>query len=42
LMDNNQAWVLSENGRYHRVEKPEQSDLISAQASLLSMLAKKF
>jgi polyphosphate kinase len=41
LMDNNQAWVLSENGRYHRVEKPEQSDLISAQASLLSMLAKK-
>ena len=42
LTDNNQAWILSANGRYHRIEKPEQSDLISAQTFLLSKLAKKF
>tara|TARA_B110000977_G_scaffold197795_1_gene281211 strand:- start:974 stop:1723 length:750 start_codon:yes stop_codon:yes gene_type:complete len=42
LMDNNQAWMLSAKGRYHRIEKPEQSDLMSAQSFLLSKLAKKF
>jgi len=42
LSDNTQAWILSENGRYQRVERPEDVEPISAQTTLLTSLAKTF
>lgn len=41
LADNSQAWTLDATGRYHRVERGD-SDIISAQQSLLEDLAKQF
>ena len=40
LSDNTQAWLLSEDGRYHRVERPDGAEAISAQASLLATMEK--
>ncbi len=42
LADNSQAWLLSENGRYQRVQRPEGEEVISAQANLLSDMAKVY
>ncbi|MBE9533295.1 MAG: polyphosphate kinase 1 [Proteobacteria bacterium] len=42
LSDNSQAWILSETGRYKRVERDEDTDVISAQTTLLTSLAKTF
>ena len=42
LADNSQAWLLSENGRYKRVERSEQDEVISAQTSLLTAMAKTY
>ncbi|NQY26233.1 MAG: polyphosphate kinase 1 [Piscirickettsiaceae bacterium] len=42
LADNSQAWILSDTGRYKRVERDENEDVISAQTSLLAALAKTF
>ncbi len=42
LADNSQAWILSDNGRYERVSRPEHEEVISAQMTLLSSLAKTF
>jgi len=42
LSDNTQAWILSEDGRYSRVERPDDSEAISAQASLLASMEKSF
>jgi polyphosphate kinase len=42
LSDNSQAWILSSEGRYHRPEAIEGSDIISAQASLLASMEKTF
>lgn len=39
LADNTQAWILSENGRYQRVERPDDAEPISAQTTLLASLA---
>ncbi|MDH5357502.1 MAG: polyphosphate kinase 1 [Gammaproteobacteria bacterium] len=40
LADNTQAWMLSPEGRYHRVECTEAAEAISAQATLLELMAK--
>jgi polyphosphate kinase len=42
LNDNSQAWLLNEEGRYHRVEREEGVDAISAQATLLAEMEKTF
>ena len=42
LADNSQAWILSDNGRYQRVERSEDEETISAQMTLLKSLAKTF
>jgi len=42
LSDNTQAWLLSEDGRYHRVERPDNVDAISAQATLLASMEKSY
>jgi len=42
LADNSQAWILSDTGRYERVERPENEEIISAQMSLLGDLAKTY
>jgi len=42
LNDNSQAWSLSENGRYQRVERTEDIPAISAQSSLLSEMEKGY
>ncbi|PHS30445.1 MAG: polyphosphate kinase 1 [Methylophaga sp.] len=42
LSDNSQAWILSEDGRYHRVERAEDEEVISAQMILLTELAKTY
>ncbi len=42
LADNSQAWLLSENGRYQRVQPAEGEEIISAQATLLSAMAKVY
>ena len=42
LADNSQAWLLSENGRYQRVVRSDQDDVISAQTSLLTAMAKTY
>lgn len=42
LADNTQAWVLSDNGRYQRIERPKDDEAISAQTTLLASLAKTF
>jgi polyphosphate kinase len=42
LNDNTQAWILSENGRYQRVERPDGVDPISAQSTLLSEMEKDY
>lgn len=42
LSDNTQAWILSDNGRYQRVERPDDVEPISAQTTLLTSLAKTF
>lgn len=42
LSDNSQAWLLSSEGRYHRAELKEGVEPISAQATLLAAMEKKF
>ena len=42
LADNSQAWILSDNGRYDRVSRPDNEEVISAQMSLLGSLAKTY
>jgi len=42
LADNSQAWLLSENGRYQRVKRQKQDELVSAQTSLLTDMAKTY
>jgi len=42
LADNSQAWILSDTGRYDRVAHPKDEDVISAQMTLLSSLAKTY
>jgi len=42
LADNSQAWILSETGRYARVDRDESADVISAQSTLLSQMEKDF
>ena len=42
LSDNTQAWLLAEDGRYHRVERSDNVEAISAQASLLTSMEKSF
>lgn len=42
LADNTQAWILSEDGRYNRVERDEDVEPISAQMTLLTELAKTY
>jgi len=42
LSDNSQAWILSPEGRYHRVEFKDGHELISAQATLLDSMEKKY
>jgi polyphosphate kinase len=42
LSDNTQAWILAEDGRYHRVERLADTEAVSAQASLLSAMEKSF
>jgi polyphosphate kinase len=40
--DNAQAWALSSDGRYSRVEKPENEESVSAQTQLLESLSANF
>ncbi|MFW5450439.1 MAG: polyphosphate kinase 1 [Methylophagaceae bacterium] len=42
LDDNTQAWLLSDNGRYHRISHAEDVEAVSAQKSLLAGLAKQY
>jgi len=42
LSDNTQAWLLTADGRYHRVERSADTEAISAQANLLSSMEKSF
>lgn len=42
LSDNTQAWILSEDGRYQRVERAEDEEAISAQMTLLTELSKTY
>ncbi len=42
LSDNTQAWILSGDGRYQRVERSEGEEAISAQMTLLTELAKTY
>jgi len=42
LADNSQAWILSDNGRYERVERLDGDEVVSAQMTLLSSLAKTY
>lgn len=42
LNDNTQAWILSEDGRYQRVERADNEEAISAQMTLLTDLAKTY
>lgn len=42
LADNTQAWILSEDGRYSRVNRPEQVEAVSAQTTLLTSMEKSF
>jgi len=40
LSDNAQAWLLSDNGRYERVSRAADDEIISAQSTLLEKMAK--
>ena len=42
LSDNSQAWILSETGRYKRVKRDDDVEVISAQTTLLTSLAKTY
>lgn len=42
LNDNSQAWILSENGRYNRVERSDDVEVISAQSTLLTEMEKDY
>lgn len=42
LEDNSQAWILTSDGRYHRVECPDTDTPIAAQQALLEKMAKAF
>lgn len=42
LSDNTQAWLLSEDGRYQRVQRQNDDEVISAQESLLTAMEKSF
>jgi polyphosphate kinase len=42
LDDNSQAWILTSDGRYHRVECPDTDTPLSAQQALLEKMAKAF
>jgi len=42
LEDNSQAWILTSDGRYHRVECPDTDTPIAAQQALLEKMAKTF
>lgn len=42
LADNSQAWILNSDGRYNRVEKPEQEPAYAAQLVLLEKMAKTY
>ena len=42
LSDNTQAWILSENGRYERVSRPDDQEAISAQSNLLAQMEKAY
>jgi polyphosphate kinase len=42
LSDNTQAWLLAEDGRYHRVKRSADTKAISAQANLLLSMEKSF
>jgi polyphosphate kinase len=40
--DNSQAWILSSDGRYNRVERSESDEIISAQTKLLEELSASY
>lgn len=42
LSDNVQAWKLSPDGRYHRIEQDQGAEVICAQSTLLEQMAKKY
>jgi len=42
LADNSQAWILSDDGRYQRVSRAEEAEVLSAQCQLLESMAKTF
>lgn len=42
LADNNQAWILTADGRYHRVECPDTATPVAAQQALLEKMAKSY
>ena len=42
LTDNTQAWSLSSDGRYQRVERADGDEAVSAQATLLESMAKTY
>lgn len=42
LEDNSQAWILTSDGRYHRVECPDTDTPIAAQQALLEKMAKAY
>ena len=42
LSDNTQAWLLNEDGRYTRTTRSDNEDVISAQTTLLELMAKTY
>jgi polyphosphate kinase len=42
ISDNAQAWLLQPDGRYQRVQRPENESVHSAQMILLEKMAKAF
>jgi polyphosphate kinase len=42
LADNNQAWILTADGRYQRVECPDTATPVAAQQALLEKMAKSY
>jgi polyphosphate kinase len=42
LSDNSQAWILSDSGRYERVTREEDAEVISAQSTLLAQMEKAY
>ncbi len=42
LADNSQAWILSSEGRYNRVERENDTDVVCAQTTLLEQMATNY